>query len=85
MDARAIIAGLRQKKTPTDAELSWFAQGLADSTVSDAQAGAFAMGVCLNGLDATGRAALTLAMRDSGDVMHWDLDARPVEIGRAHV
>ena len=75
MDARAIIAGLRQKKTPTDAELSWFAQGLADSTVSDAQAGAFAMGVCLNGLDATGRAALTLAMRDSGDVMHWDLDA----------
>lgn len=75
MDARAIIAGLRQKKTPTDAELAWFAQGLADQTVSDAQAGAFAMGICLNGLDAAGRAALTLAMRDSGDVMRWDLDA----------
>lgn len=75
MDARAIIATLRRKETPSVEALTWFAQGLADGSVSDAQAAAFAMGVCLNGLSDQGRAALTLAMRDSGDVMRWDLDA----------
>ena len=74
MDARAIIAALRQGKTPNDAEMRWFAEGLANGQVSDAQAGAFAMAVCLQGLDVEARRALTLAMRDSGDVLHWDLD-----------
>ncbi|MCR9158826.1 MAG: thymidine phosphorylase [Rhodobacteraceae bacterium] len=75
MDARAIIATLRQGGTPEADALAWFAQGLADGSVSDAQAGAFAMGVCLNGLTDTGRAAFTAAMRDSGKVLRWDLDA----------
>lgn len=75
MDARAIIATLRKGGTPDADALAWFAQGLADGSVSDAQAGAFAMGVCLNGLTDTGRAALTAAMRDSGKVLRWDLDA----------
>ena len=74
MDARTIIARLRRHEVPSDAELCWFADGLADGTVSDAQAGAFAMAVCMGGLDADGRVALTLAMRDSGTVLHWDLD-----------
>lgn len=75
MDARSVIAPLRQGEEPTSDALAWFARGLADGTVSDAQAGAFAMGVCVRGLSDAGRAALTLAMRDSGDVMRWDLDA----------
>ena len=75
MDARSIIATLRNRGTPSSDALTWFAEGLADGSVSDAQAGAFAMGVCMNGLTDQGRAALTLAMRDSGDVMGWDLDA----------
>ena len=75
MDARAIIATLRRGGTPDGDALAWFAQGLADGSVSDAQAGAFAMGVCLTGLGDTGRAALTVAMRDSGKVLRWDLDA----------
>ncbi|MEN8658054.1 thymidine phosphorylase [Marivita sp.] len=75
MDARAIIATLRKGDTPGADALAWFAHGLADGTVSDAQAGAFAMGVCLNGLTDAGRAALTAAMRDSGKVLHWELDA----------
>lgn len=74
MDARSIIASLRRGETPSEDQLRWFAQGLADFTVSDAQAGAFAMAVCLRGLEAEGRRALTLAMRDSGDVLSWDLD-----------
>ena len=79
MDARSIIARLRVGQTPSHAELVWFAQGLADGTVSDAQAGAFAMAVCLNGLGTTGRASLTSAMRDSGRVLDWQLDAPVVD------
>lgn len=73
MDARAIIGALRRGQAPSREELAWFARGLADGTVSDAQAGAFAMGVCVRGLSEEGRVALTLAMRDSGDKMAWDL------------
>lgn len=73
MDARAIIATLRRGGQPSEAELSWFAHGLANGGVSDAQAGAFAMAVCLQGLEQPARRALTLAMRDSGDVLQWDL------------
>ncbi len=73
MDARAIIAAVRRKETPTREELRWFARGLANGDVSDAQAGAFAMAVVLNGLNDEGRVALTEGMRDSGDVLRWDL------------
>jgi thymidine phosphorylase len=73
MDARAIIARVRDSRTPSAAELAWFAKGLADGTVTDAQAGAFAMAVLLNGLGDEGRVALTRAMRDSGKVLEWDL------------
>lgn len=73
MDARAIIAKLRDRRTPDAAELRWFAAGLADGSVSDAQAGAFAMAVLLNGLEIGTRVDLTRAMRDSGDVLRWDL------------
>ncbi|WP_323780011.1 thymidine phosphorylase [Leisingera sp.] len=74
MDARAINAMLRRGETPGEEDLRWFAQGLASGAVSDAQAGAFAMAVCLQGLSVEGRRALTLAMRDTGDVLDWDLD-----------
>ena len=73
MNARAILAKLRHRQTPTREELAWIAQSLANGELSDAQAGAFAMGVCLNGLSDVGRVALTLAMRDSGRVLTWDL------------
>ncbi len=61
------------------AELNWFAQGLADGGVSDAQAGAFAMAVCMGGLGAQGRADLTVAMRDSGEVLTWDVDGPVID------
>jgi len=79
VDARAIIAGLRNGRGATAQGLSWFARGLADGTVSDAQAGAFAMAVLLKGLGPEGRAALTLAMRDSGAVLGWDLDGPVID------
>jgi thymidine phosphorylase len=58
-------------------EIGWLARGLADGTVSDAQAGAFAMAVVLRGMTAAERVALTTAMRDSGEVLRWPGD-RPV-------
>ena len=79
MDARAIIARLRAGQILSNEELSWFARGLSDGGVSDAQAGAFAMAACLNGLGEAGRVALTLAMRDSGKVLSWDLGGPVVD------
>jgi thymidine phosphorylase len=74
VDARAIIAALRRGETIEPDALTWFARGLADYSVSDAQAGAFAMAVCLQGLGQDGRAALTLAMQASGKTLSWDVD-----------
>ncbi len=77
MDARTIIERLRDGRQPNKDELKWFAAGLASGAVTDAQAGAFAMAVCLRGLSDEARVALTLAMRDSGDVLAWDV-GRPI-------
>lgn len=52
-------------------ELQAFVKGIADNSVSEAQVGAFAMAVFMNGMDATEQAIFTNAMRDSGRVMDW--------------
>jgi thymidine phosphorylase len=79
MDARAIIAAIRDGKKPGAEALRWFAAGLADGTVTDAQAGAFAMAVLLRGLGEAGRIALTTGMRDSGKVLKWDMPGPVVD------
>ncbi|PVH29067.1 thymidine phosphorylase [Pararhodobacter oceanensis] len=71
-DARAVIESLRDG-CATPEGVAWFAAGLASGQVSDAQAGAFAMAALLRGLSEETRVALTLAMRDSGNVLAWDL------------
>ncbi|QFT64225.1 thymidine phosphorylase [Roseivivax sp. THAF30] len=73
MEPARLIAGLRRGQEPDGAALATFAAGLADGSVSDAQAGAFAMAVCLRGLSEAGRTALTEGMRDSGRTLRWDL------------
>ncbi len=78
-DARAIIAAIRDRRSPSTEDLRWFAAGLASGAVTDAQAGAFAMAVLLNGLGEAGRVALTQAMRDSGEVLRWDLPGPVVD------
>ncbi len=78
MDARAILVQLRDGQTPSADALRWFAQGLANGAVSDAQVGAFAMAVVQRGLSEAGRVALTLAMRDSGHVLAWKSGGRPI-------
>lgn len=79
MDARSITLQLRRGREPDAEALRWFARALASGEVSDAQAGAFAMGICLRGLGSAGRTALTLAMRDSGEVLDWGEGAPVVD------
>lgn len=73
-DARSVLARLRHGLPLSQADMVWTAGALADGVLSDAQAGAFAMGVCARGLQVPERVALTLAMRDSGKVLTWDLE-----------
>ena len=56
-----------------------FVMGIADSSVSEGQAGAFAMATVLKGMNIDERTELTLAMRDSGDVMNWALPGPVVD------
>lgn len=77
MYARQIIAKARDAHPLGQDALTGMAQGLADHSVSDAQAAAFAMAVLLKGLSPEDRTALTLAMRDSGKLLSWPKD-RPV-------
>lgn len=79
MDARSIIMAVRDGAGLSPEAATWFARGLADGTVSDAQAGAFAMAVLCRGIGPGGRVALTRAMRDSGQVITWDLPGPVVD------
>ena len=79
MDAREILEKLRQSQELTEAEIYWFAHGLGEGHISDAQAGAFAMGVCANGLSARERIQLTAAMTESGARLQWDLPGPVVD------
>ncbi|MFP4304424.1 MAG: thymidine phosphorylase [Rhodosalinus sp.] len=79
MEARGLLAALRRGEAPSEAALAWAASALADGRMSDAQAGAFAMGVCRAPLTPEGRRVLTLAMRDSGRVLRWDAGAPVVD------
>ena len=60
------------------ADIAGFVAALADGRLSEGQVAAFAMAVWFNGMTRDETVALTLAMRDSGDVMSWPDLGRPV-------
>ena len=74
MQPSELISLVKVGETPCTEVLNKFCTGLADFSVSDAQGAAFAMAICLKGLNVRGRTDLTLAMRDSGTTLSWDLD-----------
>lgn len=78
-DARAILARLRDGDRISEAEIFWFAEGLATGEVTDAQAGAFAMAVCTRGLGSEGRVHLTNAMKQSGETLTWRVDGPVID------
>ena len=54
-------------------DIAEFIAGLTHGRVTEGQAAAFAMAVLWRGMDRDEIVALTLAMRDSGTVLRWDL------------
>ena len=59
-------------------EIARLVAGVTDGSVSEGQVAAFAMAVWYNGMAREETVALTLAMRDSGDVLDWSDLGRPV-------
>ena len=56
-------------------EIVRFVEGISGGSVSDAQIAAFTMATWFRGMTVEEQMALTLAMRDSGEVLEWpDLD-----------
>lgn len=70
-----IIRNKRNFEKLSKPEIDFFIKGVANGTIADSQIGAFTMAIFLNGLNEEEIANLSLAMRDSGDIMDWsDVD-----------
>ncbi len=72
MIPQELIRLKRDKLTLSTQEIDFFVTGIADESVSEGQVAAFAMAVYFNGLNTKELIALTLAMRDSGDILTWE-------------
>jgi len=59
-------------------EIARFIAGVTDGSVSEGQVAAFAMAIWFKGMARDETVALTLAMRDSGDVLDWSDIDRPI-------
>lgn len=66
-----IIRRKRDGKALGAADIASFVAGIAPGTVTEGQIAALAMAVFFNGMSRAEAVALTLAMRDSGDVLDW--------------
>jgi thymidine phosphorylase len=75
--AQEVIRRKRDRNALTGEEIEWLVAGITDGSVSDAQVGALAMAIVINGMGPEERVALTGAMTRSGEVLTWDVD-RPV-------
>ena len=75
--AQEVIRRKRDGHALSAEEIEWLVGGITDGSVSDAQVGALAMAIVINGMARDERVALTGAMTRSGEVLSWDLD-RPV-------
>lgn len=66
-----IIGKKRDRIALNQDEIAEFIAGVTDGSVSEGQIAAFAMAVFLNGMSRDEAVSLTLAMRDSGNVLDW--------------
>jgi thymidine phosphorylase len=79
MFPQEIIRSKRDGHTLTKEEIEFFIHGVSDSSIADSQTAALTMAIFLNGLNKSETIELTLAMRDSGDVLHWNLDGPAID------
>ena len=74
-----IIRKKRDGLPLTRDEVKDFISGLTNNTISEGQVAAFAMAVFFKGMSAEEAVGLTLAMRDSGTVLEWDIPGPVVD------
>jgi pyrimidine-nucleoside phosphorylase len=74
----SLIEAKRDGHPLTSAQLGEIVRASTNGAVPDYQIAAFLMAVYFRGLPPEETRALTLAMRDSGEVLHWPADSRPV-------
>ena len=73
-----IIRRKRDKGILSNAQIKEFIEGIGKQTVDDTQVAAMTMAIFLNGLNKQETIDLTVAMRDSGDVMSWEGYDKPI-------
>jgi thymidine phosphorylase len=78
MLAQEVIRKKRDGDRLDPEEIMFFVKGLADGSVTEGQVAALAMAVFFKGMTIEERVALTLAMRDSGEVLDWSDLSAPV-------
>jgi thymidine phosphorylase len=66
-----VIRKKRDGGTLAHDEIAFLIEGLTDGTVTEGQVAAFAMATFFRGMSMDERVSLTVAMRDSGDVLAW--------------
>lgn len=66
-----IIRRKRDGETLSAGNIAAFVNAMSSGAITDGQIAAFAMAVFFNGMKRDEAVALTLAMRDSGDVLDW--------------
>jgi thymidine phosphorylase len=74
-----VIRRKRDGGALSTAEVKEFIEGLTKGSVSEGQVAAFAMAVFFKGMTRDEAVGLTLAMRDSGTVLKWDLPGPVVD------
>lgn len=77
--AQEVIGQKRDGQALAAADIQRFVEGITDGSVGEGQMAAFAMAVLLKGMTVAERIALTCAMRDSGQVLQWQLPGPVVD------
>ena len=72
MLTQEIIRKKRDGQALSRDEITYFARGIGNQSISEGQIAAFAMAVFFQGMSLDERVALTEGMRDSGETLSWD-------------
>ena len=70
---KELILKKRLGKELTKYEINWFISNLTSNHLSEGQIASLAMAICLKGMTFEERVQLTLAMKNSGKTLSWDL------------
>ncbi len=79
MFPQEIIRKKRNRETLSTEEINFFIKGVTDGSIADSQTAALTMAIFLNGFSKTETVDITLAMRDSGSVLKWNLNGPVID------